>query len=135
MASITDLRAGIATNLATIAGLRTGATIPDNINPPFATVSPTSVDFHKAFNNGLTTYNFTVTVIVGRASERTAQNTLDAYCSSTGSLSVKNAIESDRTLNGEAYSLIVTSMRNYGSLTIGETVYLAAEFDLAVQAD
>jgi len=29
----------------------------------------------------------------------------------------------------------VTSMRNYGSLTIGETVYLAAEFDLAVQAD
>jgi hypothetical protein len=42
MAQISELRSGIATNLATITGLRTGATIPDNVNPPFAIIAPAS---------------------------------------------------------------------------------------------
>lgn len=135
MASITDLRNAIATNLATITGLRTGATIPDNVNPPYAMVIPTTVDYHKAFHNGLNTYNFTITVVVGRVSERTSQNTLDAYCSPTGASSIKQAVESNRTLSGYAYDCVVTGMRNYGSTVIGENTYLAAEFDLVVQAD
>lgn len=135
MASISAIRSGLATNLGTISGLRTGATIPDNVNPPYAIVSPSSVDYHKAFNNALSTYNFTVTLVVGRVSERTSQNSLDAYCSPTGSSSIRVAIESDKTLGGVAFDTIVTGMRNYGSVTIGENTYLAAEFDIAVQAD
>jgi hypothetical protein len=50
VASIAELRTGIATNLATISGLRTGSTIPDNVNPPFAIIAPASVDYHKAFS-------------------------------------------------------------------------------------
>ena len=38
MATIAELRDGLATNLATISGLRTGATIPENVNPPFAII-------------------------------------------------------------------------------------------------
>lgn len=135
MASITAIRSGLATNLGTITGLRTGATIPDNVNPPYAIVAPSSVDYHKAFNNALSTYNFTVTLVVGRVSERTSQNSLDAYCSPTGASSIRVAIESDRTLSGVAFDTIVTGMRNYGSVTIGDNTYLAAEFDIAVQAD
>ncbi len=135
MASITAIRSGLATNLATITGLRTGATIPDNVNPPYAIVSPSSVNYHKAFNNALSTYNFTITLVVDRVSERTAQNNLDAYCSPTGTSSIRAAIESDKTLGGVVYDTMVTGMRNYGSVTIGETNYLAAEFDVAVQAD
>jgi len=135
VASISAIRSGLATNLGTISGLRTGATIPDNVNPPYAIVSPSSVDYHKAFNNALSTYNFTVTLVVGRVSERTSQNSLDAYCSPTGSSSIRVAIESDKTLGGVAFDTIVTGMRNYGSVTIGETTLLAAEFDIAVQAD
>lgn len=135
MASITAIRTGLATRLATITGLRTGATIPDNVNPPYAIVSPNSVDYHKAFNNALSTYNFTITLVVDRVSERTAQNNLDAYCSPTGTSSIRAAIESDKTLGGVVYDTMVTGMRNYGSVTIGETNYLAAEFDVAVQAD
>jgi len=135
VASISAIRSGLATNLGTISGLRTGATIPDNVNPPYAIVSPSSVDYHKAFNNALSTYNFTVTLVVGRVSERTSQNSLDAYCSPTGSSSIRVAIESDKTLGGVAFDTIVTGMRNYGSVTIGENTYLAAEFDIAVQAD
>lgn len=135
MASISAIRSGLATNLGTISGLRTGATIPDNVNPPYAIVAPSSVDYHKAFNNALSTYNFTVTLVVGRVSERTSQNSLDAYCSATGASSIRVAIESDKTLGGVAFDTIVTGMRNYGSVTIGENTYLAAEFDIAVQAD
>lgn len=135
MASITAIRSGLATNLATITGLRSGPTIPDNVNPPYAIIAPSSVDYHRAFNNALSTYNFTITLVVGRVSERTAQNNLDAYCSPTGSSSIRVAIESDKTLGGVVFDTIVTGMRNYGSVTIGENTYLAAEFDIAVQAD
>lgn len=135
MASITAIRAGLATRLGSITGLRSGPTIPDNVNPPYAIISPSSVDYHRAFNNALSTYNFNVMVVVGRVSERTSQNSLDAYCSPTGSSSIRVAIEADRTLGGVVFDTIVTGMRNYGSVTIGETNYLAAEFDIAVQAD
>lgn len=135
MASITAMRSGIANNLATITGLRSGPTIPDNVNPPYAIIAPSSVDYHRAFNNALSTYNFTVTLVVGRVSERTAQNNLDAYCSPTGASSIRVAVESDKTLGGIVYDTIVTGMRNYGSVVIGENTYLAAEFDLTVQAD
>jgi hypothetical protein len=135
MALISDLRAGIATNLATIAGLRTGSTIPENVNPPFAIVAPSSMTYHMAMRNGMTTYNFVVTLVVGRADGRSAQNALDAFCSSTGSSSIRVAVESNRTLGGKAFDCVVTGMRNYGSLAIGDNTYLAAEFDLTVQAD
>jgi len=135
VATISQIRSGLSTRLATITGLRSGPTIPDNVNPPFAIVAPSSVDYHRAFNNALSTYNFTVTLVVGRVSERTAQNSLDVYCSPTGNSSIRVAIEADKTLDGVVFDTIVTGMRNYGSVTIGENTYLAAEFDIAVQAD
>lgn len=135
MATISQIRTGLSNRLATITGLRSGPTIPDNVNPPYAIISPSSVDYHRAFNNALSTYNFTITLVVGRVSERTAQNNLDAYCSPSGASSIRVAIESDKTLGGVVFDTIVTGMRNYGSVTIGENTYLAAEFDIAVQAD
>ena len=135
MALISDIRTGIATNLATISGLRTGATIPENVSPPYAIVAPSSMSYHASMGNGMTTYSFTITLVVGRADARSAQNALDLYCSSTGSSSIRSAIESDRTLGGKAFDCVVTGMRNYGSISIGDNTYLAAEFDLTVQAD
>jgi len=83
---------------------------------------------------GLDTYEFTVLVIVGRVDERSAQNTLDAYCAATGATSIKTAIERDKTLAGAAQSLRVTEMRNYSALQISENTYLAAEFAVTVYA-
>jgi hypothetical protein len=93
------------------------------------------MNYHASMGNGMTTYNFIVTLVVGRADARSAQNALDAFCSSTGSSSIRSAVESDRTLGGKAFDCVVTQMRNYGSLSIGDNTYLAAEFDLTVQAD
>ena len=134
MASITNIRNGIVTNLGTISGLRAVAEVPDNPSPPIAIVNLESVDYDNAFNNGLTVYNFQVTLIVGRAAERTMQRKLDAYCDVTGSQSVKVAVESDKTLSGEVYDLRVERSSSIGSITIQDQTYLAAEFTVTVYA-
>jgi hypothetical protein len=135
MASISELRAGIKTNLATISGLRVSDFQPDNINPPVAIVFPISVNYDDTFQRGMQTYTFSVQVIVGRVSERTGQNSIDAYVSSTGTNSIKLAIESNKTLGGKAFDLRVTDMRNYGELLVGEVNYLSAEFVVLCYAD
>jgi hypothetical protein len=134
MASISAIRSGIATNLATISGLRTSAWIPDQINPPIAVVKPDTVSFDTAFARGLDTFQFSVLTIVGRVDERSAQARLDAYCDTSGSSSIKAAIESDRTLGSAVSDVRVTEMRNYTALNVGDVTYLAAEFAVEVIA-
>jgi len=132
--SISLIRQGLATNLATITGLRTAAEVPDLPNPPIAIVGLNSVTYDRAYSQGMTSYSFTITVIVGRAAEREAQRRLDAYIS-TGASSVKYAVESDKTLGGNAYDCRVVSMDSVGSLTISDNTYLAADFSVTVIAN
>jgi hypothetical protein len=132
--SITQIRTALATNLATIAGLRTAAEVPDNPSPPIAIVNLDSVTYDQAYAKGMTTYNFTITVVVGRSAERQAQRKLDGYIT-PGANSVKNAIESDKTLGGYAYDCRVVSMNSVGSVTISDTTYLAADFTVTVIAN
>lgn len=135
MALVSELRDGLKANLATITGLRTTDTVPDNPSPPIAVIMPQSISFDDTFQRGMNTYTFTVMVIVNRVSERTAQNSLDAYVSGTGTSSIKRAVEIDKTLGGKAFDVRVTDMRTYGSVTIGEIEYLSAEFVVLCYAD
>jgi hypothetical protein len=132
--SISQIRTALATNLATIPGLRTAAEVPDLPNPPIAIVALNNVSYDRAYANGMTNYTFVVTAIVGRSAEREAQRKLDAYIT-PGANSVKNAIESDKTLGGSAYDCRVVSMDSVGSLTISDTTYLAADFTVTVIAN
>jgi hypothetical protein len=132
--SISLIRQGLAKNLGTIIGLRTAAEVPDLPNPPIAIVALNSVTYDRAYANGMTSYSFTITVIVGRAAEKEAQRTLDTYIS-TGNKSVKFAVESDKTLGGNAYDCRVVSMDSVGSLSISDTTYLAADFTVTVIAN
>ena len=132
--SISLIRQGLAKNLGTIPGLRTAAEVPDLPNPPIAIVALNSVTYDRAYANGMTSYSFTITVIVGRAAEREAQRTLDTYIS-TGNRSIKFAVESDKTLGGNAYDCRVVSMDSVGSLNISDTTYLAADFTVTVIAN
>lgn len=133
--SIDAIRSGLATNLATISGLRTAAEIPDNPSPPIAIVQLRSIDYDQAFQRGLAVYTFVVTVIVGRSAEREAQRRLNDYSDNTGSSSVKTAIQSDRTLGGSAFDCRVVSLDNIGSLQLNDATYLAAEFTVNAYAN
>ena len=134
MTSMTDLRTGLANRLATITGLRSTATIPDNPAPPVAVVMPGRVNYDTAFGRGSDEYEFTIMLIVGRVADRASQTTLDTYCASSGSTSVKAAIEGDRSLGGNALDCRVTAMTSQGSLAIGDVTYHTAEFAVTVIA-
>lgn len=134
MTSINAIRSGLATNLATISGLRVAAEMPDSPNPPIAIIMLEGVEYDQAMRQGLTQYNFSVSVIVGRAAEREMQRKLDTYLQISGSQSVKLAIESDRTLDGVVYDLRVVSSSSIGSIIINDQTYLAAEFTVTVFA-
>jgi hypothetical protein len=119
--------------MGTIAGLRTYADIPDDPMMPAAVVQLGSVSYNQAFNKGLTEYNFVVTVIFGRLATKQAQQNLDGLIS-TGTGSLKTAIESDRTLGGNAFDTRVAEMTNITSVTIGDITYLSADFAVTVFA-
>jgi len=126
--SIADIRAGLGKNLGTIRGLRVATEIPDNPSPPIAVLSLDSVSYDNAFKKGLVLYEFTVNLIVGRVAERDSQRKLDTYISGV----LKDAVESDKTLDGSAYDVIVTEMRNIGAVSLNDASYLAAEFSITV---
>ncbi|HSG63095.1 MAG TPA: hypothetical protein VLA24_16850 [Pseudomonadales bacterium] len=132
--SISTIRNKLAVNLATVPGLRTSDYVPDDPKPPVAVVMPPTIKFDIAMGRGLDEYEFIVTVIVGKQSERAAQRLLDSLCAPKGSGSVKTAIEIDRTLAGNVQDLRVTEMRRITSLLIDQITYLAAEFTVQVYA-
>jgi hypothetical protein len=133
VSDITAMSEGLAKNLATIAGIRTYPQIPDNPALPAAVVSLITVDYDQAMQGGLTNYTFNVNVVVSRVTERRAQQRLYELIQ-TGTGSVKAAIESDRTLDGEAFDLRVTEMSDIVSTSIGDVEYLTANFVVIVRA-
>lgn len=133
-ATISEAAAGIRDRLATINGLRVHEYIPDTINPPMAIVGLDQVDYHGSFGGGDPVYTFTVTVIVARVSERTAQTKLDAYASWSGTSSIRAAIEADKTLNGVVSTLNVPTAGNIQAIQSNEVTYLAIDFTVVVHA-
>jgi len=135
MAALTDIRSGLATRIATISGLRTAATIPDQVNPPVAIVIPERLTYDDAYGKGLVTYSFLVQVIVGKVSERTSQNKIDGFINPTGATSIKAAIEGDKTLNGVVFDTRVTEVTGYSVVQVGDIAYMSCEFRVTVLAD
>lgn len=134
MPTVQELREGLATRLRTISGLRAASTQPDNPNPPMAIVNLDSITFDEAYNRGLDAYQFTILVLAGRVAERTSQNRLEAYLNPSGTSSIKQAIQGDRTLGGKAQTLRVTEVTSYGSISVGDVTYLAANLTVVVYA-
>jgi hypothetical protein len=133
MASISELRSGLATNLQTIRGLRVVETLPDVVNPPMAMLGLSKVEYNQQNQRSMSLYTFQVTVVVGRVSERTAQAALDVLVA-PGSGSIKYALESDRTLGGKAFDVFVSELSAIGALSQGGIDYYSAEFSVQVYA-
>jgi hypothetical protein len=75
---------------------------------------------------------FTVSVIVGRAAERTAQNLMDTYLSYDSG--IRAAIEADTSLGGYAQTLIVEEASNISTVDANDTTYLTVDFRVIVYA-
>jgi hypothetical protein len=77
---------------------------------------------------------FTINVVVGRYTDRTANDALDAYLSPTGATSIRAALESDRTLGGVVQTLILSSAANVVAVNEADANFLSVQFQLTVHA-
>ena len=75
-ATISQIASGLKTRLETISGLRGFSYQPEQENPPFGFPQLNGVDYHHAFRGGDVVTNWTVTVVVGRWLDRTANASL-----------------------------------------------------------
>jgi hypothetical protein len=133
-ASVGAVATAIQTALATISGLRTFSYQPEQLNPPTAYPELNQVVYHRTMGNGsaLTQMEWTIHVIVGRYTDRTAHALLDNYLSATGAKSVRAAIESSDTLGGVVQAVILSTSADVTSLTNAEAEYLQIQFSLTV---
>jgi hypothetical protein len=135
MAEMSAIRTALANKIGTISGLRTAATVPDQVSPPIAVIIPERVTYDEAYARGLVVYTFIVQVVVGKVSERSAQNRLDGFVNPSGATSIKAAIEADKSLGGVVFDSRVTEMTSYTVVQIGDIAYLSCEFRVTVLAD
>ena len=132
MSSVTEISEALKNSLTTIQGLRVYDYLPDQINPPLGYVGIQSVNYHGAFAGGNPVHSYTVTIVVGRVSERASQRALDDFLSYDGDRSVRAAIEADPTLEGRVQTLIVTDGGNLAPLTMGDVTYVSIDFSVTV---
>jgi hypothetical protein len=109
--TLTQIKEGLQVRLATIPGLRSYAYQPDNLNAPFAWPMLDTITYNGAMRGGLITHVFTISVVVGRSAERSAQAALDGFLSYEGATSIRAALEGDRTLGGVVANLLSSRLQ------------------------
>jgi len=136
MATVAALRSGLNTRLATISNVQTSAYMLSAPTPPYLEVAAVEeIEYDGAMGRGLDTYRFIVRGYAGLVSDRGAQVKLDEFLASTGSTSVKAAIEGDRTLGGACSDLQVERVDGYQVYAAeGRGPFLGAEWTVRVLA-
>jgi hypothetical protein len=132
-ATVGEIKTALAAALGTITGLRAYDRQPDNLNAPFAFPSLETIEYHGAMSNGLVTQTYRISVIVGRAAERSAEDRLDTYLSYDQG-GIRYAIEADPTLGGYARTSIVESAGSIQTIDGNDTTYLMIDFRVIVYA-
>jgi hypothetical protein len=133
-ASVSQVGDAIKTKLATISGLRTYAFQPEQLNPPFAYPELTQITYHRSMGLGDVEMQWTINVVVGRYTDRTANELLDEFLSPTGAKSVRAVIESDRTLGGVVQTVILSSAADVTALNEADANFLQVQYQLTVHA-
>jgi len=131
--TVSEIRAGLAANLATITGTQIVSYQLSNPTTPSIAVFPAGVDYNQAMARGLDKWTFTVQAIVSASVDQNGQQLLDSYLAPTGSTSIRAALESDRTLGGKVQNVQVTRVSGY--TLFGDTPpVLGAEWTVEVWA-
>lgn len=135
MASLADIRSGIAANLAALDGVQVSAYLLANPTPPTCTVYPDEVVYDRAGARGLDVWSMKVQAFVGVQSDLGAQQLLDEMLASSGTQSVKALVETDKTLGGVAHDTRVTGCSGYRIYPQdGRAAVLGAEWSVDVYA-
>ncbi len=135
-ATLAEIREQIAANLDAAYGMtvQTSAYQLEQITPPTLQVlGLDSVNYDTAFGRGVDDWTITLQGMVGPTLDRGAQAILDGWLNGSGSLSVKAAVEADRTLGGKVFDSEVMSAGNYRQIKLTDgTVLLGCEWQIRV---
>ncbi len=127
------VRDNLKTALQSISGLRVFDYVPDSTNIPtnnaFAIVGQLNMNYDFTLNRGFDSATCQIIVVVGRMSERSGQERLDGLLASSGSTSIKTAIEADKTLSGAVQTLRVVSA-SPGTITSANIDYLSYQYSV-----
>jgi len=136
---IADIRAGLATNLETVAESRQVSAYPLTApTPPSLLV----MGFDKIVRTGFGTRSgggsfeipFLIQGVAGKATDKGAHIRLDKWLSPFAALNVWRAIESDPTLGGTVSSLAVTECDGYQHITVAPGVeYLGSTWHVQIE--
>jgi len=130
--TLSSIKTAIATTLGNYAGLRTFPYQPDTINPPFAWPTLQKVEYHTAMSGGLSTYTFSITVVVSRSTDRYPEKALDGYLDYSSG--IRSVLEADPSLGGVVSASVVESAGAITSMDAGDTMYLSIDFSMTVYA-
>lgn len=117
--------------------LRAYASLPGAINPPVFAPTEFTQDYHQTFSpvGGLTKLDFSCGVFSSEGDNDAGRKLLLGFLAETGSASILQVLEADKTLGGACKTLRVTRVRGaYRLYTIGGIDYLGAIIDVAVWA-
>lgn len=112
--------------------------VPDSVNAPHFFIGEYDQVFDRVMARGMDELTFTARVLVGRADDRAAQQTLDAMLSGSGPASLKQAIEvargapGDYALGGLAHDLHVMRVQGYRWYEHAGSTYVGAELMIKV---
>lgn len=133
MGLMLDVMAGIEDRLKTIEGLRTSATMPDQIMPPTAIVGvPPVTDYHSQLGRARMNLEPTVLVLTSKGWTRTGQELLTEFADPMGDRSIIAAVEGDRSLGGVCGDCTVHTFRPLTDVEFGEIGYCGGVFTLRV---
>lgn len=137
MAKIRDIRRGIAANvLAALPQSQCTGYLLENPQSPAFEVEFSGIEYEGAMARGLDTYEFTIRGLASSTVlDSQAQQILDLWLESTGSTSIKAALEADRTLGGSANDaevIRVGPIREFSPISSPGTKYYGAEWTLRV---
>ena len=127
MPTLKQIREALKTTLATIDGLRAFDYVPGGVSPPAAVVKPPQITYGTTLNEGSHDLVYGVLVLVSLATDRTAQDTLEAYLDPSSAESIAAVIAADPTLGGVVDYAVVTVVQNTGNVMFGDAEYFGAE--------
>lgn len=132
-ATVVEVLEALAAQLRA-AGIRTYERPADITSAPCAFLLVEAVDYQNAFALGDPRITMVVTAVVARTDDRNAYRRLSDAIAPTGAQSLRQIIESDRTLGGVCQTLIVQRADNIRMISQSDAEYLAVDVSLLVHA-
>jgi hypothetical protein len=123
---LVDVRAGLAAAAAAVPGLNTSPHAPDAVHVPHFYPGESEINYDQTFGAGVDEAIITCYVLTAAGDDKDGQALLDQLLG-RGPMSIKKALEADRTLGGKCMDLRVRRIQAYRRYGTGTDTFFGAQ--------